>query len=54
MGPQAERLEHFPNETNSRGMWDELVSNSGTPESPPAVNQPKLPPNMPPQMLGES
>ena len=32
-GPQAERLPHLTEETNSRGIWDELVSNSGQPES---------------------
>lgn len=49
MGPQPERLEHL-DETNSRGIWDELVSNSGTPESA-APSPSNLPPNMPPQML---
>jgi len=47
MQPQAERLEHLPGETNSRGIWDELVSYSGTPESASLAN---LPPNMPPQL----
>ena len=32
-GPQAERLPHLTEETNSRGIWDELVGNSGTPET---------------------
>lgn len=50
MGPQAERLEHLPDETNSRGIWDELVSNSGTPETA-APSPSNLPANMPPQML---
>ena len=49
MGPQAERLEHLPEEINSRGMWDELVSNSGTPEfAAPTPNN--MPPGLPPQM----
>jgi len=49
MGPQAERLAHLPEETNSRGIWDQLVSSSGTPES--AAPQPSnLPPDMPPEM----
>jgi hypothetical protein len=47
MQPQAERLEHLPGETNSRGIWDELVSYSGTPESAAPAN---LSPNMPPQL----
>ncbi|KAL7551880.1 hypothetical protein ACHAWF_015115 [Thalassiosira exigua] len=50
MGPQAERLEHLPDETNSRGIWDELMSNAGAPESASPVPS-KLPPNMPPQMM---
>eukprot|EP00584_Thalassiosira_punctigera_P000713 CAMPEP_0172530000 /NCGR_PEP_ID=MMETSP1067-20121228/3892_1 /TAXON_ID=265564 ORGANISM="Thalassiosira punctigera, Strain Tpunct2005C2" /NCGR_SAMPLE_ID=MMETSP1067 /ASSEMBLY_ACC=CAM_ASM_000444 /LENGTH=557 /DNA_ID=CAMNT_0013314141 /DNA_START=89 /DNA_END=1762 /DNA_ORIENTATION=+ len=45
MGPQAEKLEHLPEETNSRGIWDELVSNSGTPES--AAPSPS---NLPPEL----
>lgn len=48
MGPQS-TLEHFPNEFNSRGIWDELVSASGQSESP-APTPSKLPPNLPPQM----
>lgn len=51
MQPQAERLEHLPGETNSRGIWDELVAHSGTPESAaPATPMLNLPPNMPPQL----
>lgn len=49
MGPQAEMLEHLPEETNSRGIWDELVSNSGTPESA-APSPSNFPPNLPPEM----
>jgi len=51
-GPQAERLPHLNTETNSRGIWDELISNSGNPETAPSPspNQPQLPPNMPPEM----
>lgn len=49
--PQPERLEHLPGESNSRGIWDELVSHSGTPESESATTPttPLLPPNLPPQ-----
>lgn len=47
--PQPERLEHLPGETNSRGIWDELVSHSGTPESAPAITQTTPLPNLPPQ-----
>lgn len=50
MGPQAERLEHMPEETNSRGIWDELVSNSGAPESA-APSPDKAPGNLPPEMM---
>mmetsp|Transcript_32075 Transcript_32075/g.67428 ORF Transcript_32075/g.67428 Transcript_32075/m.67428 type:complete len:554 (-) Transcript_32075:236-1897(-) len=49
MGPQPERLEHLPEETNTRGIWDELVSNSGTPESA-APSPSYAPPNLPPQL----
>lgn len=45
-GPQAERLEHLPEETNVRGIWDELVANAGTPESA----KPAAPSNMPPEL----
>jgi hypothetical protein len=49
MGPQGP-LEHFPNDSNSRGIWDELVSASGASETTaPAPS--KLPPNLPPQMV---
>lgn len=48
MGPHGP-LEHFPNNSNSRGIWDELVSASGA--SATAAPAPsKLPPNLPPQM----
>lgn len=47
MGPQAERLEHLQEETNTRGIWDELVSNAGVPESAAAP----VPSGMPPQMM---
>lgn len=50
MGPQAERLPHNPSEANSRGIWDELVANAGTPESA-APSPSNLPPNMPPEMV---
>ena len=52
-GPQAERLPHLNTETNSRGIWDELISNCGTPETAPSPSppEPQLPPNMPPEML---
>ena len=47
--PQPEVLEHFPDETNLRGMWDELVAHSSNTEfadpSPPDIL-----PNIPPQM----
>lgn len=46
MGPQAERLEHLPEETNSRGLWDDLVAGSGTPETAKPS-----PSNMPPEMM---
>lgn len=49
MGPQAERLEHLPEETNSRGIWDDLVAASGTPES--AKPSPAAMPGAPPEML---
>jgi hypothetical protein len=49
--PQAERLEHLPGETNSRGIWDELVSHSGTPESAaPSTPMGNVPPTLPPQI----
>ena len=46
-GPKGP-LEHFPNDMNSRGIWDELVSQTGSSymNSSPA----KMPPNLPPQM----
>jgi len=52
VGPQAERLEHLPEETNSRGIWDELISSCGTPESAikSAPSGPALPPGLPPEM----
>lgn len=47
--PQPEVLEHFPGESNSRGLWDELVAHSGNTE--PADPSPtNFPPNMPPQI----
>ena len=51
-GPQAERLEHLPEETNFRGIWDELISNCGTPESAikSTPSGPALPPGLPPEM----
>ncbi|KAL3807946.1 LOW QUALITY PROTEIN: hypothetical protein ACHAXA_006824 [Cyclostephanos tholiformis] len=52
MTPQSKRLEHLTGETNSRGIWDELVSYSGTPESAaPATPMHNLPPNLPPQLM---
>jgi len=51
MGPQAPSLPHLPNEQNVRGIWDEVVANSGTPETAsPSPAAPELPPNMPPEM----
>jgi len=50
MGPQAPQLEHLPGETNSRGIWDELVSNAGTPESA-APSPSNVPPNLPPELM---
>ena len=32
-GPQAASLEHIPGETNSRGIWDDLVQVAGTRQS---------------------
>lgn len=46
MGPQVERLEHLPGETNSRGVWDELVSNAGVPESAAPAPSNGLPPEI--------
>lgn len=43
-GPQGQ-LPHFPHDHNSRGIWDELVSASGTPET--ASQEPT---NLPPQL----
>eukprot|EP00986_Skeletonema_menzelii_P013198 scaffold7554_cov143-Skeletonema_menzelii.AAC.6 len=48
MGPQG-ALPHFPNDSNSRGIWDELVTESG-PSDVTAAPAVKLPPNLPPQM----
>lgn len=48
MGPQAEMLEHLPEELNTRGIWDDLVANSGTPETAPAPSN--VPANLPPQL----
>ena len=51
MGPQEPSLPHLPNEKNVRGIWDEVVANSGTPETAsPSQAAPQLPPNMPPEM----
>jgi len=47
-GPQAERLENLQGETNSRGIWDKLVSNSGTLEFAPAPSNSSH--NLPPEM----
>lgn len=46
-GPQGQ-LPHYPNEFNSRGTWDELVSASGSPETA-EQNSPAKSPNLPPQ-----
>ena len=48
MGP-AGPLEHFPNDSNSSGIWDELVSAAGVSETVGPAH-PKLPTNLPPQM----
>lgn len=49
--PQPERLEHLPGETNSRGIWDQLVSHSCTLESAVlATPMGNVPPNVPPQL----
>ncbi len=47
--PQPEVLANFPGETNSRGMWDELVAHSGNTESTDP-STPDVLPNIPPQM----
>mmetsp|Transcript_25218 Transcript_25218/g.37485 ORF Transcript_25218/g.37485 Transcript_25218/m.37485 type:complete len:548 (+) Transcript_25218:42-1685(+) len=49
MGPQGQ-LEHFPNDPNSRGIWDELVTESGPSDTAASPAAMKLPPNLPPQM----
>lgn len=49
MGPQGP-LEHFPNDSNSRGIWDELVREDGASEAPAAPAALNLPPNLPPEM----
>jgi len=50
MGPQVERLEHLPEETNARGIWDELIANSGAPESSAALPSAPANPGLPPQL----
>lgn len=57
MGPQPGRLEHLPEETNTRGIWDNLVAAAGgdasTPETSPTpggLPPGGVPPNMPPQL----
>lgn len=53
MGPQPERLEHLTEETNSRGIWDDLITAAGGEGEGAAATPapaPALPPNMPPQM----
>lgn len=49
IGPQAERLPHLTDETNSRGIWDELVAHAGTPESA-APSAGAAPPGLPPEL----
>lgn len=49
MGPQGP-LEHFPNDPNSRGIWDELVSEAGVPDEIAPQAALNLPPNLPPEM----
>jgi len=51
MGPQPERLQHLTDETNSRGIWDDLIAAAGGEgDGATAAPAPALPPNMPPQM----
>lgn len=55
MGPQPAQLPHLPNETNTSGIWDSLVTAAGgDPSAPsgPAV-PPGMPPNMPLEMLAK-
>eukprot|EP00573_Skeletonema_grethae_P002813 CAMPEP_0201689108 /NCGR_PEP_ID=MMETSP0578-20130828/2749_1 /ASSEMBLY_ACC=CAM_ASM_000663 /TAXON_ID=267565 /ORGANISM="Skeletonema grethea, Strain CCMP 1804" /LENGTH=559 /DNA_ID=CAMNT_0048173635 /DNA_START=24 /DNA_END=1703 /DNA_ORIENTATION=+ len=49
MGPQGP-LEHFPNDPNSRGIWDELVTQAGALNETAAPAALNLPPNLPPEM----
>jgi len=49
-GPQPEHLEHLQEETNSRGIWDELVANSGAPESAAEAGPSGIPAGLPPEM----
>ena len=50
MGPQPERLEHLPEETNSRGIWDDIIAAAGGEGGATDAPTPALPPNLPPQM----
>ncbi|CAB9508410.1 Protein of unknown function (DUF1625) [Seminavis robusta] len=36
MGPEPPALPHLPNETNSRGIWDQLVTAAGRPSAAPS------------------
>ena len=46
-GPQPATLPHLPDETNSRGIWDELVAHCGAPETaPPPPAAPDAPPDL--------
>ena len=47
MGPQPEQLPHLPEETNSQGIWDDLLAASGASETAKPAG---MPANMPPQM----
>uniref|UniRef100_A0A7S2XPH2 Transmembrane protein n=1 Tax=Attheya septentrionalis TaxID=420275 RepID=A0A7S2XPH2_9STRA len=51
MGPQPAQLEHLPEEKNTRGIWDSLVTVSGGEVGGESTSTPpNMPPNLPPQM----
>ena len=51
MGPQSEKLPHLTNETNSRGIWDDLVAAAGGDKNENTASAaPNAPPNLPPQL----
>ena len=50
LGPQQPTLPHFPDQTNSRGIWDELVNAAGTSSSSSGYQAPATP-ALPPELL---